>query len=120
MEDDRPTTASLLEAWREATRAAELADRLAALAVEVADQADSNALASEEIATMAEQASEAAERAAQKARYVATKARELAGSSRQGRLTSASEAATGTRADEVAAQERYHQRENEARKLHED
>ena len=72
------TTTNLLEQWREATRAADLAERLARLALESADLADEEALASEEIATLAEAAAESAARAATTARAAAERAKTLA------------------------------------------
>lgn len=47
------TTADLLEASREATRAAELAKRLAEIAADTADQVEKDSLASEDLAAMA-------------------------------------------------------------------
>jgi len=52
--DEPVTTADLLEAWREATRAADLAERLAKLAAETSERADLSADASEEVAKLAE------------------------------------------------------------------
>lgn len=109
------TTADLLEQWREATRAAELAERLAKMATEAAERADQNAIASEEIARMAEQAAEAAERAARTAREAADRASAFAEESRSGRVADADQAALETRAEEGAARDRYHEAERAAR-----
>jgi hypothetical protein len=107
VEEERLTTADLLLQWREATRAAELADRLAELALSAAEQSDSNALASEQIARMAEKAAVAAERAAQSARKAATKASALALENRAQRLRDADEAVVTARASEAEARQRY-------------
>ena len=64
--------------WRDATRAAELAERLAEIATEAADHADRSALASDPIARMAEKAAVAAEHAARTARKAARQAADLA------------------------------------------
>jgi hypothetical protein len=56
MFEEPTTTADLLSFWREATRAAELAERLAGVAAESAERAEMSASASEEIADLAEQA----------------------------------------------------------------
>ena len=61
--DETPTTAELLDAWRDATRASELAERLSAVASDAAELAERNAAASTEIARMAERAASSAERA---------------------------------------------------------
>ena len=119
MDGEQPTTAELLEAWREATRAAQLAERLASLAAEAADQADRNALASEQIATMAEKASRAAERAAAQARKAADQARDLATRNREGRLQDADAVVSETKSGEKLARELYHVAEREARERHE-
>ena len=111
MEDERPTTADLLEAWRETTRAAELAERLAQLALDAAEQADADAVAYEQIADMAETASAAALRAAENARTVATEARGRATQTRDVRLRDADQSLVDARADEDSARDKYHDRE---------
>ena len=68
VDDERPSTGELLTQWRDATRAAELAERLARSASEAAGQEDRSGLASDEIVWMAEKAAFAAERAARSAR----------------------------------------------------
>ena len=75
---DDVTRADLLTAWRDATRAAELAERLADVAVEAADQADERELGSVDIAEAAGQAASAAQRAADSARAAADKASAMA------------------------------------------
>ena len=107
MDEGPKTTAELLEAWRDATRAAELADRLAALAAQSADEADVNALASEEIALMAEATSEAAARAAARARDVSQRTRARAHLNRDQHLPDAGKAVAEARATEAAARDRF-------------
>ena len=114
MDDQPPTTAELLEAWRETTRAADLADRLARIATESAEAADQTALDAEKIATMAERAAVAAERAAKTARIAAVHARDLAREHRDRRMVDANDAVSSARADEVEARDRYHQAEADA------
>jgi hypothetical protein len=74
VDDERPNAGELLMQWRDATRAAELAERLAGIASQAADQADRSALASDQIARTAEKAAGAAERAARSARKTARQA----------------------------------------------
>ena len=71
MLDDVVTPADLLERWRDATRAAELANRLARVAEEASTQAQLDAASSEEIAVLAERAAAAADQAARTAREAA-------------------------------------------------
>jgi len=118
MEEEVVNTADLLTAWRDATRAAELADRLAQMAAEAADTADQSAMASEEIAKMAERAAKAADRAAMSAREAARRAASLAKESRERRLVDADSLVARARAEEAAAREAYHRRETEARGRH--
>ena len=118
MWDEPMTTADLLEKWREATRAAELARRLAELAQEASADADASALASEEIAQMAERTAKAAEEAAASAR----KAADRAAASARGRatqLTDAREAETFTSGQEGEARDAFHDAERLARDRHE-
>jgi len=119
VEEEVVNTADLLTAWRDATRAAELADRLAQMAADAAETADRSAMASEEIAKMAERAARAADRAALSARDAAKRAADLARESRERRLLDADTLVTNARAEEAAAREAYHQRESEARNRHE-
>jgi hypothetical protein len=74
MLDDVVTPADLLERWRDATRAAELANRLARVAEEASTQAELDAASSEEIAVLAERAAAAADQAARTAREAADRA----------------------------------------------
>jgi hypothetical protein len=110
------TTEDLLEQWREAVRASELADRLAKLALESAERADRSAVGADEIARMAERAAKAAERAATTARKAAVQAAEYARENRAGWLSDADRAASATKVDEEAARDRYHKAERKARK----
>jgi hypothetical protein len=111
VEEERVTTADLLAQWREATRAAELAERLAVMATQAADQADANALGSDQIASLAEKAAVAAERAATTARKAATRATALASENRHERLRDADTAVTAARGSETGARERYDEAE---------
>ncbi len=115
MEEKRPTTADLLEAWREATRAALLAERLAALAAEAANDADDSAVASEDLATLAETTADAAARAALRAREVSQRARARANLNRDHHLRNAGEAVMGAKETETEARDRYHDQEADAR-----
>jgi hypothetical protein len=111
--DEPPTAAELLEMWREATRAAELADRLAFEAAEKLANADQKALDAEALADLAEQASEAADRAAVRARDVATAARAHAGETRDAEraatrdLAAAQINVSSQRGLEASAHDRY-------------
>ena len=107
MDEEPRTTAELFEAWRDATRAAELADRLAALAAQAAEEADVNAVASEELALMAQATSEAAARAADRARDVSQRARARAQLNRDQHLPDAGKAVAQARAMETAARDRF-------------
>jgi hypothetical protein len=108
MDDERVTTAELLTAWRDATRAAELAERLATAATEAAAQADVRALASVELADLAEHAAEAASRAAEKARTAATEAGALARSLRETGIPAAESSVADSRRVETEAATAYH------------
>lgn len=101
------TTRDLLDAWRDASRAAELAERLAEAAAQAAEVAEAGASAAEEIADLAEAAASSAEHAAQAARAAAVKARGLASGSRDVDLTTAESAAEMAREVETAARDRY-------------
>jgi hypothetical protein len=113
--DEPVTTAELLEKWREATRAAELAKRLAEAALETAERADKSAVASEDIAKMAERAAEAAGDAAAIARRAADEATTFAADIRGTRLRNANEVVDATAAKEDVAKDAYHDAEKEAR-----
>lgn len=118
MDEEVLTTQELLEQWREATRAAELAERLAKLATESAARADQAAAGGEEIARMAERAAKAAERAARSARKAADRAAAFARDNRSGSLAAADQSVVDTRAEEGAARDRYHEAEQAARDRH--
>jgi hypothetical protein len=109
------TTSDLLEAWREAVRAADLAERLAKLALEAVQTADVNAGASAEIATMAQEAADAAQRAADTARMASERASALAETARSERFADAERDATDARESATRAGAFYHKAEDEAR-----
>ncbi len=104
----------LLEEWREAARAAELAERLAELAKASVERSDKGAAAAEEIAGLAERAARHAERAARVARDASNHAAAFARDNRSGRLADADWAAVSARDAEIAAGERYHEAERQA------
>lgn len=108
------TTGDLLDAWRDATRAAELAERLATSALEAAEAAERGASASEELAALADEAATAAERAAAAARAAATKARDAAVGLRAIDVTGSEEALRNARTAEEVARDRYHRAERQA------
>jgi hypothetical protein len=114
VDDERPDTGELLAQWRDARRAAELAERLAEIASQAADQADWSALASDQIARMAEKAAVAAERAARSARKAARHAADLAAENREQRLRVADEELESARATEAQTRDRYHDAERTA------
>lgn len=118
MENEVPTTQDLLEEWRDATRAAELAERLAKVAAESALRADQAAVGAEEIARMAERAAKASERAASSARKAADRAAKFARENRAGTLADADQTVVDTKAEEVSARDRYRGAEGEARERH--
>lgn len=105
--------------WREATRAAELADRLAFDAAETLAKADQKALDAEALADLAEKASEAADRAAARARAVAAAARAHAGETRHAEHAAARDLATAQidvsskRGLEATARDRFTERGRE-------
>lgn len=109
------STSDLLEQWREATRAAELAAQLAAIAAESAEQAERGEVAATEIAELAQQAAEAAERAASVARKAADRASAFATDSRGTRQVRADQTEVDARTHEAAARDRYHEAERTAR-----
>jgi methyl-accepting chemotaxis protein len=109
------STHELLEQWREATRAVELAERLAKMAEESVQRADQNAAGAQEIARMAERAAKSAERAAKSARAAADRAVTFAEENRSGRLGDANQTLVDTRTQETAARDRYHDAESVAR-----
>jgi methyl-accepting chemotaxis protein len=105
--EERVTAADMLEAWRDATRAAELADRLAKMAAETADRAEVTASGADEVAKLAERAAEAAEAAARRARESAEQARAIAQESRDRGLPDAEAQHAGMRDLETKAREAY-------------
>lgn len=109
------TTAELLEKWREATRAADLAKRLAEAALETAERADRSAVASEDIARMAERAAQAASDAAASARRAADEATAYAANIRGTRLRTANDVVDATSVQEGVAKQAYHEAERDAR-----
>lgn len=118
MEEYVVTTEDLLEEWRDATRAAELAERLAKLAAESALRADQSASGAEEIARMAERAAKAAERASNSARKAADRAAKFARENRGETLAEADQSVVDTKAAELKARGRYHDAEREAHERH--
>jgi len=105
----------LLEQWRDASRASELADRLAKLALESVERADQSAMGTKEIARMAERAAKAAERAATSARRAAQQAATFARESRAGWLSEADRTVVATKVGEEAARDRYHSAERDGK-----
>lgn len=108
------STADLLDAWREAMRAAELAERLARLAEATAEDADESAVASEEIAQLAERAAVAATNAAQSARNAAHRTASVAKERRDG-VSHSQDIERDTRQAETTAKDEYHRAGEEAR-----
>jgi hypothetical protein len=106
----------LLDAWRDASRAAELADRLSQAALAAAEVAETNAAAAEEIADLAESAAGAASHAAESARAAASKARGVAAESRAIDLSVAEKAVATAQAAEMAAKDRFHRAEADAKR----
>ena len=104
MDEAVVSTADLLDAWREATRAAELAERLARYAEATAEDADESAAATEEIAQLAERAAGAATNAAQSARNAANRTAVLAKERRDG-VSPAQDIERGTRQAEATAKD---------------
>lgn len=118
MDDEVLTTRDLLEHWREATRAAELAERLAKLAAESAQRADRAAVASEEIARMAERAARASDRAARSARQAAGQAATFARDARAETLADADRSVADARTEQEAAGQRYRDAERSGQAGH--
>jgi hypothetical protein len=113
-------TSELLEQWREATRAAELAERLATLAQRSVERSDKDAVAAQEIAKIAERAAKHAERTARIAREASDRALAFAAENREGYLAEADATVTSARDEEAAARDRYHAAERAARDRHRD
>lgn len=112
--DDPVTAADLRNAWREATQAAVLAERLAILAADTVARADIQADVADEVAAMAEQAATSAIAAADRARRAAEEARRIANEAREGTLQETSAARDATRVAEREARDAYHAIEHEA------
>jgi len=111
------TTAELLDAWRDASRAADLAERLAELARRAAEKGEQDAVSALEIAALAEEVAASAERASRAARAAAQKASDDA--SRLGDQPSAADRAVkDARTEEAGARGRYHDADAEAHRQH--
>ena len=110
-----PTTEELLDAWRDATRAAVLADRLAEVAARAAEEAEQDAVEVEEVARMAEEVAAAAEQAAARARAAARRARSAATGRRMQALPEASAVRQAAHRIEALAADEYHDAEQAAR-----
>lgn len=108
MQEGLVTKAELLETWRDAVRAAELAERLAANAAEAAQHADLRSEVSAELADLAEQAAETAQRAAQRARAVAAEAAQLATTMHEESVPKADDTYAAARELEATARSAYH------------
>lgn len=76
--EEPATSADLLISWREATRAAELTERLAAVAAATLADAELNAAAAQEVADLADRAATSAIEAAEHARRASDEARRAA------------------------------------------
>ena len=109
------STSDLLNTWREASRAAEVAAQLAKQAVESAATSDLTATAAEEIADLAERAAEAADTVARRARAAADEARRVANHERDQNVPNAAAADMEAMAKETDARDAYHRAEGEAR-----
>ena len=115
MELDLMSTEELLQSWRDATKAAELAKRLAEVALRNAERAEADSNTAEEVATLAEDAAASAQRAAEAARAAAAKARNLATQMRNVGVADADQSVADTEAAEGAARSAYHEAEHRAR-----
>ena len=78
MEPIAPTPSQLVDQWKEAAMAAELAERLSRLAAESVRSADRGAIVAEEVAQIAQEAARSAGRAAAVAQQAADRAAEWA------------------------------------------
>ena len=112
---DPVNTEELLQTWREATKAAELAERLALAAVRAAERAEADRTAAEEVANLAEAAAASAQRAAEAARSAALRAQAAAERLRTVEVTDADSALEASQLAEADARDRYHEAEREAR-----
>jgi hypothetical protein len=113
------TTAELLDAWRDASRAADLAERLAEVARRVTEKGDQDAATALEIAALADEVAASAERASRAARAAAQKASEHA-SRLADQLSGADQAVNDARTEETGARDRYHDAEAEAHRQHDE
>ena len=118
MFEEQMSTGELLEQWREATRAAQLAERLAELARQSVERSDKDSVAAQEIAKIAARAAKHAERTAKIAREAADRAMAFASDNRTRYLSDAEDALRSTRDEETAARNRYHEAEREAHTRH--
>lgn len=112
--EETMTTGDLLNAWRDATRAAEAAERLATAAHEAAGKAGLSAEAAEQIAALAEQTVTVAMNAANRARLAADEARRIATEAREEQQHD-DDIMANARATEDGARAAYHHAEDEAR-----
>jgi hypothetical protein len=119
VDHDVLSTGELLDAWRYASRAAELAERLAEIARNAVEKGERDAASTEEIATLAEEVAASASRAATAAREAARIAATEASSLREG-LQGADLSAIDARTAEGTARDRYHDAESDARRRHEE
>ena len=119
MNVDVMNTGELLDAWRDASRAAELAERLAQIARTAVDKGERDAATSEEIARLAEDVAASATRAAIAAREVARIAASEATLLREG-LEGADRSVSDARTAETGARDRFHEAETDARRRYGD
>ena len=75
MDDERFRATQLLDVWRDAASAADLAERLSTEAAEAARVAEANSEAATEMARLANDVAESASRAAETARVAASEVR---------------------------------------------
>lgn len=115
MLDDMPTTSELLEFWRDASRAAQLARRLTEIAEEAVVRAETEATGAEEIAALAEATAASAETAAARARAAADRLRAVADDAKGSGRSEATAALAQAVKDEDDARDHYHVAEREAR-----
>jgi methyl-accepting chemotaxis protein len=112
------STAELLQAWRDAIRAAELAERLATVAAQASANAEIQSAEADEIATLAEEAAARAQVAAERARAFATSVGMSAAGLRD--QAGASQHTSETmRRIEGEARSAFHDAEAQAREAHE-
>jgi hypothetical protein len=117
VEVDVVSTGELLDAWRDAARAAELAERLAKAALRAAERAERDSATAEEVATLAEEVAASADRAALVARQVADDASAHVLLTRS-ESDEADITTSDARATEAGASSAYHEAEDEARRKH--